>query len=208
MRDEVGDGAFRRLAHKVDLELLARVAKSDCEGREPGQFDCSAMDWFLERARALGVEHRPPAPILLGRHLLALGLKPGPRVGEILKAVYEQQMDRQVTTLEEAIEQRVGPGRSAMTMLLEYGPVRSLRPPAEARICEIASVSPRQAASPFMRRCGWPLRVKSASIPSRPGIGRSFAARAGDGRSLRVGRTARRSASRAIQWLLLSTACG
>ena len=62
VRDEVGDGAFRRLAHKVDLELLARVAKSDCLGREPGHFDCTAMDWFLDRARALGVEHRPPAP--------------------------------------------------------------------------------------------------------------------------------------------------
>jgi tRNA nucleotidyltransferase (CCA-adding enzyme) len=104
VRDEVGDGAFRRLAHKVDLELLARVAKSDCEGRKPGQFDCTAMDWFLERARSLGVEHRPPEPILLGRHLLALGMKPGPRVGEILKTVYEQQMDNQVTTLEEAID--------------------------------------------------------------------------------------------------------
>ena len=104
VRDEVGDGAFRRLAHKVDLELLARVAKSDCEGRQPGQFDCTAMDWFLERARALGVQHRPPEPILLGRHLLALGLKPGPRVGEILKVIYEQQMDGQVTTLEQAIE--------------------------------------------------------------------------------------------------------
>ena len=104
VRDEVGDGAFRRLAHKVDLELLARVAKSDCEGRQPGQFDCTAMDWFLERARALGVQHRPPEPILLGRHLLALGLKPGPRVGEILKAIYEQQMDGQVTTLEQAID--------------------------------------------------------------------------------------------------------
>jgi len=103
VRDEVGDGAFRRLAHKVDLELLARVAKSDCEGRKPGQFDCTAMDWFLERARALGVQHRPPDPILLGRHLLALGLKPGPRVGEILKAVYELQMDGTVTNLDEAI---------------------------------------------------------------------------------------------------------
>jgi tRNA nucleotidyltransferase (CCA-adding enzyme) len=103
VRDEVGDGAFRRLAHKVDLELLARVAKSDCEGRQPGQFDCTAMDWFLERARALGVQHRPPEPILLGRHLLALGLEPGPRIGEILKAIYEQQMDGAVTTLEQAI---------------------------------------------------------------------------------------------------------
>jgi tRNA nucleotidyltransferase (CCA-adding enzyme) len=103
VRDEVGDGAFRRLAHKVDLQLLARVAKSDCEGRSPGRFDCSAMDWFLDRARALGVEHRPPAPILLGRHLLALGLTPGPRVGQILKAVYEQQMDGTVTSLEDAL---------------------------------------------------------------------------------------------------------
>jgi tRNA nucleotidyltransferase (CCA-adding enzyme) len=104
VRDQVGDGAFRRLAHKVDLELLARVAKSDCEGRAPGKFDCGAMDWFLERARALGVEHRPPPPLLLGRHVLALGVKPGPRVGEILRAVYEQQMDGTVRTLEQAIE--------------------------------------------------------------------------------------------------------
>jgi len=61
------------------------------------------MDWFLERARALGVEHRPPAPLLLGRHLLALGLRPGPRVGDILKAIYEQQLDGKVTTVDEAI---------------------------------------------------------------------------------------------------------
>jgi tRNA nucleotidyltransferase (CCA-adding enzyme) len=90
VRHEVRDGAFRRLAQRVDLELLARLAKADCLGREPGVFNCDAMDWFLERARSLGVEHRPPGPILLGRHLLALGLKPGPRIGEILKTVYEQ----------------------------------------------------------------------------------------------------------------------
>jgi tRNA nucleotidyltransferase (CCA-adding enzyme) len=103
VRNEVGDGAFRRLSQKVDLELLARLAKADCLGRSPGRFDCTAMDWFLERARALGVEHRPPGPILLGRHLLALGLSPGPRLGEILKSVYELQMDGTVTTLDEAI---------------------------------------------------------------------------------------------------------
>jgi tRNA nucleotidyltransferase (CCA-adding enzyme) len=103
VRDEVGDGAFRRLARKVDLELLARLAKADCLGRRPGQFQCSAMDWFLERAQALGVEHRAPAPLLLGRHLLALGVQPGPHMGAILKAVYEQQLDGAVTDLEDAI---------------------------------------------------------------------------------------------------------
>jgi tRNA nucleotidyltransferase (CCA-adding enzyme) len=97
----VGDGAFRRLALKVDLELLARLAKADCLGRT-GDFDCSAMDWFLERARALGVEHRPPAPLLLGRHLIDMGVKPGPAMGSLLKIVYERQLDGEVTTLDEA----------------------------------------------------------------------------------------------------------
>jgi len=97
----VGDGAFRRLSQKVDLELLARFARADCRGRT-GEFDCSAMDWFLDRARALGVEHKPPAPILLGRHVLAMGLAPGPAVGRIVKAVYERQLDGAVTDLESA----------------------------------------------------------------------------------------------------------
>jgi tRNA nucleotidyltransferase (CCA-adding enzyme) len=98
----VSDGAFRRLAQKVDLELLALVAKSDCMGRG-GNFDCSSMDWFLERARQLGVEHAPPAPLVLGRHLLSLGVRPGPRMGEILRAVYEKQLDGTVTTLDEGL---------------------------------------------------------------------------------------------------------
>jgi len=98
----VSDGAFRRLAEKVDLEMLARVAKSDCLGRT-GYFDCSAMDWFLERAKLLGVEHAPPAPIVKGRHLLALGLAPGPRVGAVLRQIYERQLDGSITNLEDGI---------------------------------------------------------------------------------------------------------
>ena len=70
------------------------------------------MDWFLERARALGVEHRPPAPILLGRHVLAMGLTPGPAVGRILKAVYEQQLDGAVTTLERRRRRRARSSRA------------------------------------------------------------------------------------------------
>jgi tRNA nucleotidyltransferase (CCA-adding enzyme) len=88
----VGDGAFRRLAQKVDLELLARIAKADCEGRGGG-FDCSAMDEFIERARALGVEHAAPEPLVKGRHLIELGVVPGPALGEVLRDVYERQLD-------------------------------------------------------------------------------------------------------------------
>jgi tRNA nucleotidyltransferase (CCA-adding enzyme) len=101
-RDTITDGAFRRLAQKVDLELLAILAKADCTGRT-GEFDCSAMDWFLERARALGVEHQPPPPLVLGRHLLALGMTPGPAVGAVLRQIYEKQLDGEIGTTEEGI---------------------------------------------------------------------------------------------------------
>jgi hypothetical protein len=36
--------------------------------------------------------------------VFALGLAPGPRIGEITRAVYELQLDGRVTTLDEAIE--------------------------------------------------------------------------------------------------------
>ena len=98
----VGDGAFRRLAQKVDLELLALFAKADCLGRTGG-FDCSAMDWFLDRARALGVEHEPPKPLVLGRYLLELGMTPGPEMGELLRRIYERQLDGEITTIEEGL---------------------------------------------------------------------------------------------------------
>jgi tRNA nucleotidyltransferase (CCA-adding enzyme) len=44
-------------------------------------YDAVAQDWFIQRARELEVESQAPAPILLGRHLLELGLEPGPRIG-------------------------------------------------------------------------------------------------------------------------------
>ena len=78
-RDEVGDGAFRRLARKCDLDLLYRVAKADSLGRNadwvPREkwFDAEAQEWFIERVRELELK-KAPAPILLGRHLLEMGL--------------------------------------------------------------------------------------------------------------------------------------
>jgi tRNA nucleotidyltransferase (CCA-adding enzyme) len=101
-RDRVSDGAIRRLARKVEPDLLHRVAKADCLGRRPGRFEPVAMDWFRERVRQLDVEVRPPEPILRGRDVLALGLRPGPEVGRVVRAIYERQLDGTVTTLEEA----------------------------------------------------------------------------------------------------------
>lgn len=108
-RDEVGEGAFRRLARRCEPDLLYRVAKSDSLGRNADWvprdkwYGAEAQEWFLERARELDVEKRPPDPLLLGRHLLELGVQPGPRMGEITRAVYEMQLDGRVRTLDDAI---------------------------------------------------------------------------------------------------------
>lgn len=99
--DPVSDGAFRRLARKTDLALLARLAEADCMGRT-GPLDCRASAWFIERAQALGVQHEAPAPLLRGRDLIALGVAPGPVMGTILRAVYEQQLDGAIATADEA----------------------------------------------------------------------------------------------------------
>jgi tRNA nucleotidyltransferase (CCA-adding enzyme) len=108
-RDEVGDGAFRRLARRCEPDLLYRVAKADSLGRNAEWvprdkwYGAEAQEWFLERTRELQVEQRPPEPLLLGRHLIELGMQPGPEMGEITRAVYEMQLDGRVRNLDEAI---------------------------------------------------------------------------------------------------------
>jgi tRNA nucleotidyltransferase (CCA-adding enzyme) len=107
-QNEVGDGAFRRLARRCELDLLYRVAAADSLGRNASWvprekwYDAEAQDWFIKRARELEIECRPPEPILMGRHLLEMGLEPGPRVGKITQAVYELQLDGRVRNLDEA----------------------------------------------------------------------------------------------------------
>lgn len=110
-KSPVGDGAFRRLARKVEPDLLYRVAKADSLGRYPDGdrtkmvFGSEAQEWFIEKARELQVEKNAPDPILLGRHLIELGEEPGPRFRPILDAVYEMQLDGTVSGLDQAIEE-------------------------------------------------------------------------------------------------------
>src|SRR5712692_6903537 len=114
-RENVGDGAFRRLARRLEPELLYRVSRADCLGRT-GTFSTEAQEWFIERVRSLGVEERPPRPILMGRHLLEIGLEPGPLVGRIVREVYEMQLDGRVTDLPGALQE-------ARRLLAAPGPV-------------------------------------------------------------------------------------
>jgi tRNA nucleotidyltransferase (CCA-adding enzyme) len=99
-RQSTTDGDIRRLSQRVEIDLLYRVEKAWALG---GRASTAAADWLIERAAALGVRNVPPAPLLLGRHLIEAGIEPGPEIGKLLHYVYEMQLDGKITTTEEAL---------------------------------------------------------------------------------------------------------
>jgi tRNA nucleotidyltransferase (CCA-adding enzyme) len=100
-----GDAAIRRLARRVGrIDRLVRVATADQKGRPPlvvHRFE--AGEWLLERARALEVQDSSPRRIVMGRHLIDLGLQPSAEFGRILDACYEAQLDGVFRSLAEGI---------------------------------------------------------------------------------------------------------
>jgi tRNA nucleotidyltransferase (CCA-adding enzyme) len=86
------DADLRRLATTCQLGLLL-VAR--------GAFD-EPVSAALARAGELGVLEQAPDPVLKGRHLLARGVRPGPNLGVVLRAVYDAQLAGDVTEIDGA----------------------------------------------------------------------------------------------------------
>lgn len=105
-RDNVSDGALRRLATRVNIPRLVRVARADFLGRttqEALERDDQASEWLLKEAARLEVAAAAPRPILLGRHLLERGVRPGKHMGPMLEQAFEAQLDGRFNTLEEGL---------------------------------------------------------------------------------------------------------
>jgi tRNA nucleotidyltransferase (CCA-adding enzyme) len=103
----LSDRGVRRLAARLDPETingLIQVITADHSGRppKPGGLPESARQ-LLERSQELKISQRPPAAILMGRHLLERGVAPGPGMGEILHAAHEAQLDGAFNDLEGAL---------------------------------------------------------------------------------------------------------
>lgn len=81
-----GDAALRHLSTRCELELLL-TAQVALHPDDPHPVHA------LARARELGVQHEAPAPLVQGRDLLDLGLRPGPRIGQLLAKLYTRQLD-------------------------------------------------------------------------------------------------------------------
>lgn len=107
-RSQVGDAAIRRLALKVvRIDRLLRVAEADDQGRPPelagGTSGGEDLRWLAAQAERLRIAAEAPKPILLGRHLIALGYRPSPQFGVWLNACFEAQLDGVFADLDGAL---------------------------------------------------------------------------------------------------------
>jgi tRNA nucleotidyltransferase (CCA-adding enzyme) len=105
-----GPAAVRRLAVKVPLQRLCRVARADFLGRTTAEAlaqadsrTIPALTWLMARAEALAVHAEAPRPLLQGRHLIALGQPAGPGLGRQLAAAFEAQLDGAFEDLDGAL---------------------------------------------------------------------------------------------------------
>lgn len=104
VRDQVKDGAIRRLSARVSVPALVRVAWADGAGRSMATpLDWEPGSWLLQRCEELGVREAAPKNFLSGRDLVERGWQPGPRFGEVLGRAFELQLDGELATREAAL---------------------------------------------------------------------------------------------------------
>ena len=87
-RDQINSGTIRRLALRVRIPDLILLAKADYLGRNltEKERECfEAGDWLLAEAERMNVKDEGPRPLLMGKHLLKLGMSPWTRNGKNFK---------------------------------------------------------------------------------------------------------------------------
>lgn len=102
----VTDSAIRRLSNKVKISDLVLLAKADHFGRKTPDAlarEFPAGDWLLERAESLNVTNEGPKPFVSGQDLIELGAKEGKEMGQILKLLFEKQLDGEIHSKEDGL---------------------------------------------------------------------------------------------------------
>jgi tRNA nucleotidyltransferase (CCA-adding enzyme) len=104
----LNDRAVRRLARRLapeTIEHLCLVIAADQFGRPPRPRELSEAVLSLQaKAGDLRLAAAAPRPVLLGRHLIDVGLTPGAEFGRILSAAFEAQLDGQFQDLEGGLQ--------------------------------------------------------------------------------------------------------
>ncbi|MCI5779427.1 MAG: HD domain-containing protein [Lentisphaeria bacterium] len=108
IRDGSGDRAFRHLALAAErLDLLADLAECDVRGIAASPEELAAklgrIAEFRARAEFLAVDHAPPKPLIMGRHLLERGIAPGPGMRPWLDRCFAAQLEGKFSDLDGAM---------------------------------------------------------------------------------------------------------
>ena len=106
--NEMSTRAVRRLANRIQpatIQDLVYVIEADHSGRSPlpkGIPENAQKMLDLSRQLCLTVEG--PKPIVGGKLLISLGVKPGKEMGALIDQMFERQLDEEFSTVEEATE--------------------------------------------------------------------------------------------------------
>jgi poly(A) polymerase len=84
---------LRRFMGRQNFPLELELHRVDCLGSHG---DLQTYDLLINKQKEFENEPIIPPPLVTGRDLIALGLKPGPRFGEILEAVQTAQLDGEI----------------------------------------------------------------------------------------------------------------
>jgi tRNA nucleotidyltransferase (CCA-adding enzyme) len=105
---QVSDRAVRRLSKRLEPENirdLVTLMTADSFGRPPlPRRVPENVIAIRQKAEALAIQEKPPAPILLGRHLLKFGFPPGLELGRLLHEAYEAQLSGRIVDLPSALD--------------------------------------------------------------------------------------------------------
>ena len=93
VRTGAKDAAWRRLHNKCRLDVLAWMSWADSRGRGDHQDDePKGWETALKKFAEMGEPPSPIPPVVLGRHLLARGIKPGKKMGDLIRMAYNIQI--------------------------------------------------------------------------------------------------------------------
>jgi tRNA nucleotidyltransferase/poly(A) polymerase len=92
---------LKRFMARPTFEDELELHRVDCEGSHRM---LDNYEFLLRKREEFANEPIIPLPLVRGGDLIALGLKPGPKFGEILEAAETQQLEGKLRTREEALE--------------------------------------------------------------------------------------------------------
>jgi poly(A) polymerase len=92
---------LKRFMARPTFEDELELHRVDCEGSHRM---LDNYEFLLRKREEFANEPVIPLPLVRGDDLIALGLKPGPKFGEILEAAETQQLEGKLRTREEALE--------------------------------------------------------------------------------------------------------